>query len=79
MGDYRSSTEQNSGNVPRKDKIFVSDGNYTGVNLVGGTAFVVGSHHLSVTAVTARLTVEQGISGAGVEKGIENAYENYET
>lgn len=45
------------------------DGNFTGENLVGGTAFIDGSHHLSVTA---RLTEDKGISAAGVDNSTQN-------
>lgn len=45
------------------------DGNFTGESLIGGTAFVDGSHRLSVTA---RLTADDGISAAGTELGTQN-------
>lgn len=45
------------------------DGNFTGENLIGGTAFVDGSHRLSVTA---RLTADDGISAAGLEEHAQN-------
>lgn len=45
------------------------DDNFTGESLIGGTAFVDGSHRLSVTA---RLTAEDGISAAGTELGTQN-------
>jgi hypothetical protein len=45
------------------------DGNFTGESLIGGTAFVDGSHRLSVTA---RLTADDGISAAGTESFTQN-------
>ena len=45
------------------------DGNFTGDNLIGGTAFVDGSHRLSVTA---RLTGDNGISAAGADENTQN-------
>lgn len=51
------------------DICFDCDGNFTGDNLIGGTAFIDGSHRLSITA---RLTVDKGISAAGVEETNQN-------
>lgn len=45
------------------------DNNFTGDNLIGGTAFVAGSHRLSMTA---KLTADRGISAAGSEESAQN-------
>ena len=45
------------------------DGNFTGDNLIGGTAFVAGSHRLSVTA---GLTADHGISASGAAENTQN-------
>ena len=52
-----------------KEKNVDSDNNFTGDNLIGGTAFVAGSHRLSMTA---RLTADKGISAAGSEESTQN-------
>jgi hypothetical protein len=61
--------DKNQGGEIRQGISFDSDGNFTGANLIGGTAFIDGSHRLSVTA---RLTAEKGISAAGVEENAQN-------
>jgi hypothetical protein len=61
--------DKNQARQSRQEISFDCDGNFTGANLVGGTAFIDGSHRLSVTA---RLTADKGISAAGVEATTRN-------
>jgi len=56
------------GGVPQS-KACDADGNFTGENEVGGTAFINESHRLSVTA---RMTADDGISAAGNKEGTQN-------
>lgn len=60
--------EDSSNNV-NKNENEDADGNFNGENLIGGTAFVAGSHQLSVTA---RMTADSGISAAGDKENSQN-------
>ncbi len=64
-GDGGKNDTQSESQVKKYDL----DGNFTGDNLVGGTAFIDGSHRLSVTA---RMTADDGISAAGNKEGTQN-------
>jgi hypothetical protein len=60
---------EDSSNYVNKNENEDADGNFNGENLIGGTAFVAGSHQLSVTA---RMTADSGISAAGDKENSQN-------
>jgi hypothetical protein len=65
FGEDQSENENTSNGTSNLDY----DGNFTGGNLIGGTAFVAGSHRLSVTA---ELTDDKGISASGAAENTQN-------
>jgi hypothetical protein len=65
FGEDQSGDSKTSNNASNVD----FDGNFTGDNLIGGTAFVAGSHRLSVTA---GLTADKGISASGAVENTQN-------